>query len=167
MRRLVALLLVSMLSLSVSAAGQSGEDQELSREEIKTVLHIEMLYELSLISSILLLIGHVFSTMDEICYFGWIFYCIWFVSWLLSSLLALAVQQALIPQIWLRIPAAAFLLAPFFFIYGPTLYLVLLCTLPYILFRKLKSFNLNVEIGGISREDSELLKLRLQNFAEE
>ena len=35
MRRLVALLLVSMLSLSVSAAGQSGEDQELSREEIR------------------------------------------------------------------------------------------------------------------------------------
>ncbi len=67
---------------------------ELGKEEIKKVLHIETLYELSLLSTIMLLVGHVFSTMGSLPYFGWLFSAVWFVSWLLSSLLALVAQRA-------------------------------------------------------------------------
>lgn len=134
---------------------------KLSLDEINTVLHVEKIYEHSILIIALALLGNTLYTLTSLPYIGWLFVMISGFCWLATSIHGIFAMSAIFNNLAIRIPVCTLYLLPFFFpVYGPTILLFIILTTPFLLRRIITAKEIKLSGSNIQEDDKLLLTAR-------
>ena len=134
---------------------------QFSLEKINTILRIEKLFEFSLLSVLVGLIGHILFHLSGIPIVGWLFIALSVICWFISSVHYLFSISIQFKNPLIKLPLFALILLPFYLpSYGPTLLLLAVLLQPFLLGRLLRSFGLQTSKNGLQNDERTLLKTR-------